>query len=149
LDLHEQLAPTEPFAHLRAAEALAAKKPLHPLSYLAVAQAALACKLWGKARQQLQAIVDLEPLPDAFRLMAALEKSEHGSKEAAYKWLDKPPRRRSLPPGSVHPVIIRRRNGRRFVHPVTRWPAWIWRVETAMVAMILRMPHWPACLPVL
>lgn len=89
LDLHEQLAPTEPFAHLRAAEALAAKKPLHPLSYLAVAQAALACKLWGKARQQLQAIVDLEPLPDAFRLMAALEKSEHGSKEAAYKWLDK------------------------------------------------------------
>ena len=89
LDLHEQLAPSEPFAHLRAAEALAAKKPLHPLSYLAVAQAALACKLWGKARQQLQAIVDLEPLPDAFRLMAALEKSEHGSKEAAYKWMDK------------------------------------------------------------
>jgi HemY protein len=77
------------FAQLRAAETLANRQPQNPFSLLLIAEAALACKLWGKARQALQSVIDQHPVPEAFRLMAVLEKSEHGSKEAAYKWLDK------------------------------------------------------------
>jgi HemY protein len=90
LELHTALnAKADVFAQLRAAETLANRQPQNPFSLLLIAEAALACKLWGKARQALQSVIDQHPVPEAFRLMAVLEKSEHGSKEAAYKWLDK------------------------------------------------------------
>ncbi len=84
----------DPLARVMRLQKLAAQRPEDPESRLAVAEAALAARLWGQARHELEALG--VPLPArACRLWAALEEAEHGDVKAAHDWLarsaDAPP----------------------------------------------------------
>ena len=73
---------------LRAMEQLAAAKPEHLESRLALAGAALQAQLWGEARRHVQPLA-AEPTPlsaRACRVMAEIEKAEHGDAAAAEHW---------------------------------------------------------------
>jgi HemY protein len=67
------------------------RKPDHPESHLALAEAALEAKLWGEARRHLGKAAGngpgRAPSERACRLMARLEESEHGDSEKARGWL--------------------------------------------------------------
>ncbi len=82
-----------PLARVKRYERLAALKPDHVESHLAVAEAALAAQLWGEARRQLaaagsdDAATGKPPTARICRLMAALEEAEHGDGAAARLWL--------------------------------------------------------------
>jgi HemY protein len=70
-------------------EHLAAANPSHRESHLALAEAALAAKLWGEARRHLTEAGAAEPsaTPQMCRLMAQIEEQEHGDYAAARAWL--------------------------------------------------------------
>ncbi len=77
----------DPLQRLRQVERLAAAKPEHPESRLALAEAALAAQLWGEARRHLDPLLATpEPPARACRLMAEIAKSEHGDLAAAESW---------------------------------------------------------------
>jgi HemY protein len=82
-----------PLARVKRFERLAALKPDHIESHLALAEAALAAQLWGEARRQLaaaggdDAATGTPPAARICRLMAALEEAEHGDGAAARLWL--------------------------------------------------------------
>jgi HemY protein len=82
-----------PLARVKRFERLAALKPDHIESHLALAEAALAARLWGEARRQLaaaggdDAATGNPPAARICRLMAALEEAEHGNGAAARLWL--------------------------------------------------------------
>jgi HemY protein len=73
---------------LRAMEQLAAFKPEHLESRLALADAALKARLWGEARRHVQPLAaETGPASArACRLMAEIEKAEHGNAAAAEHW---------------------------------------------------------------
>jgi HemY protein len=73
---------------LRAMEQLAASKPEHLESRLALADAALKAQLWGEARRHVQPLAaETGPASArACRLMAEIEKAEHGNAAAAEHW---------------------------------------------------------------
>jgi HemY protein len=82
-----------PLARVKRYERLAALKPDHIESHLALAEAALAAQLWGEARRQLaaagggDATSGSPPAARICRLMAALGEAEHGDGAAARLWL--------------------------------------------------------------
>jgi HemY protein len=73
---------------LRHLERLAAAKPEHAESRLALAEAALDARLWGEARRHLEKLVATEPCASAraCRLMAEIEKAENADAAAAERW---------------------------------------------------------------
>jgi HemY protein len=78
-----------PVKRVKRLEHLAAANPNHPESHLAVAEAALAAKLWGEARRHLGAAGASEADPSArvCRMMAQVEEGEHDDRAAAQAWL--------------------------------------------------------------
>ena len=63
--------------------------PDHRESHLALAESALAAKLWGEARRHLQNAAGEEPSVRVCHLMAKLEEAEHGDSQAARDWLER------------------------------------------------------------
>jgi HemY protein len=61
----------------------------HPDSRFAVAEAAVAAKLWGEAKQQLQTLESLAPSARVFRLWAQLVEAEAHDDIAARRWIDR------------------------------------------------------------
>ncbi len=72
---------------LAAAQRLAGLNPGHVESRLAVAAAALDAKLWGEARENLEAAAADGASARVCRLMARLEERERGDASAAREWL--------------------------------------------------------------
>lgn len=77
--------PLERFARL---ERLAAFAPHHPGSRRLIAEAALDAKLWGRARQELEALVAAQPSVSVHRLCARLEDEERHDGAAARRHLE-------------------------------------------------------------
>lgn len=77
----------DPLAQVKAFETLLAINPDHVESHLALAEAALAAKLWGAARNHLTLAMGDAPGLRVCRLMAALEEAEHGDGATARDWL--------------------------------------------------------------
>lgn len=61
----------------------------HPESRFAVAEAAVAAKLWGEARQQLEALEAEAPTARVYRLWAQLAEAEADDGAAARRWIDR------------------------------------------------------------
>jgi HemY protein len=80
-----------PLARYRRAERLAATNPEHPESHVLMADAALKAELWGEARRHLERAMAGTSAPSAriCRLMAAIERFEHGNMAAAQYWLER------------------------------------------------------------
>ncbi len=66
-------------------------RPDHVESHAAMAEAALAAKLWGKSRHHLHKLMrelsDGEPQARFYRMMAKLDETEHNDPDAARRWL--------------------------------------------------------------
>ncbi len=80
----------EPIRRLMRMQALAKLRPEHPESSLALAEAAIAARLWGEARRALAALPGDGAQGEsarACRLKAALEEGEHGDGARAREWL--------------------------------------------------------------
>lgn len=97
---------SDPLKQLGQVEHLAKLAPDHLESRLALARAAMAAGLWGKARSQLAAVTGMggreddanaaagngiagDPPARAFRLLAELEEAEHGDAAAARRALER------------------------------------------------------------
>ena len=78
---------TEPLARVKRFQRLFSFRPDHPESHIALAEAALAARLWGEARKHLNAAAGQSPTARVCRLMAELEESENGDMESSRKWL--------------------------------------------------------------
>jgi HemY protein len=85
--LVRSLTPEEPLKGCAAVERLVAANPDHAESHLAVAEAALAAKLWGQARNRLERAAAFRPTTRVYRLLAELEEAEKGDRDAARRWL--------------------------------------------------------------
>lgn len=90
--LYLDLGPDDPLKRVQRIEKLASLNPEHPESRYAIAETALAADLWGPARQALRPLTEgnaenAPPPARACRLMAAIERSEHGDEAAAAEWL--------------------------------------------------------------
>jgi HemY protein len=85
----ETFAGEPPLQRLKRMERLTASNPEHPESRLALAESALAAKLWGEARRHLveAGAGEAAPPPRLCRLMAKIEEEEHGDYAAARAWL--------------------------------------------------------------
>ena len=83
----EALAPADELTWLTAAQKLAEQNSGHPETLLALAEAALAARLWGEARRYLDAVLEGGDTARACRLRARLEEAEHGDGRAAREWL--------------------------------------------------------------
>ncbi|WP_448190335.1 heme biosynthesis HemY N-terminal domain-containing protein [Azospirillum sp. sgz301742] len=83
----EILSGYDPLTRLKLFEKLAAQKPGNVEGHLAVARAALDAELWGEARSHLMKALEVQPSRRVYHLLADLERSEHGSEEAARGWL--------------------------------------------------------------
>ncbi|MDP7642860.1 MAG: heme biosynthesis HemY N-terminal domain-containing protein [Alphaproteobacteria bacterium] len=68
-------------------ENLTGRNPEHPESHLLLALSALESKLWGAARNHLQAALKERPSAGIYRRLAQLEEAEHDNSEAARRWL--------------------------------------------------------------
>ena len=81
----------EPLDQFSRVEQLTDTNPDHPESHMLLAQAALRAQLWGQARNYMQKVIDADPAPNArvCRLMAELERAEHGNMMAAQHWLER------------------------------------------------------------
>jgi len=78
----------EPIARLQRTGRLAALKPDHEETHIAIAEAALGAELWGEARRHLRlALLGHNPGRRVFRLMAKLEERENDDLDAARQWL--------------------------------------------------------------
>jgi HemY protein len=76
----------DPLRQAMKIEKLAASRPDHEESRIAIAQANLAAKLWGAARSNLVPLLEGAPESRVYRLMAAIEEAER-KPEAARIWL--------------------------------------------------------------
>ncbi|HYB55205.1 MAG TPA: heme biosynthesis HemY N-terminal domain-containing protein [Alphaproteobacteria bacterium] len=82
----------EPLKRMMRMQRLAALRPAHPESRLALAEAAIAARLWGEARRALEELSRAEGSREsarACRLWAALEEAEHGDGALARAWLSR------------------------------------------------------------
>ncbi len=61
----------------------------HPESRFIAAEAAVAAKLWGEAKQQLQKLESLAPTARVFRLWAQLAEAESHDDVSARRWIDR------------------------------------------------------------
>lgn len=92
LDLHPDAGP---LARAAALQRLAGRNPESAESRLAIAEAALAARLWGEARRQLNLVAASAPSAQAgpgrrlCLLMARLEENEAGDLPAGRAWLDR------------------------------------------------------------
>lgn len=80
----------DPVARARRFGTLAALNPQHRESHLALAEAAMAARLWGEARGHLLKVAEAEhgsPTTRLCRLMARLEEEERGDAATARRWL--------------------------------------------------------------
>lgn len=83
-------ADTDPLKRLMLIQRLTSHSPTDPESSVAVAEAALAARLWGEARRALETLRDSaasQLSARVYRLWAALEERERGDHAAARKWL--------------------------------------------------------------
>ena len=78
-----------PLDRYRAITQLIKENPNHPESRYAVAEAAVAAKLWGEAKQQLDALEASAPTARVFRLWARLMEAETQDDIAARFWIDR------------------------------------------------------------
>ena len=80
----------EPLARLMRVQRLVARRPAHRESWRALAEAALAARIWGEARRALECLRREEGARESAgvcRLWARLEEGEHGDAAAARDWL--------------------------------------------------------------
>ncbi len=79
---------TTSLEQLKRVQTLCRANPDHPESRMAQAEASLHARLWGQVRHYLEPLVadDVEAPARACRLMAAVEKAEHGNLVAAEQW---------------------------------------------------------------
>ena len=80
---------TDPLARVKRFQRLFSFRPDHPESHMALAETALAARLWGEARKHLNAVASKATTARVCRLMAELEESERGDTEASRKWLER------------------------------------------------------------
>lgn len=80
---------TDPLARVKKFQRLFSFRPDHPESHMALAQTALAARLWGEARKHLNAVAAKTVTARVCRLMAELEESENGNMDASREWLAK------------------------------------------------------------
>jgi HemY protein len=86
------LAPMEtPLERVKRIEKLVRLNPDAAAGHAALAEAALAARLWGQARTHLDRAVDLRPGPGLFILLARLEREERQDESAAQAWLSRVP----------------------------------------------------------
>lgn len=103
----EAKAESDPLKRVGQIEKLAKLAPNHLESHLAVARAAMAAALWGKARSELAMVTGLggtmsngapaslgaaaviDPPARAYRMLAELEEAEHGDSAAAKRALER------------------------------------------------------------
>ena len=78
-----------PLARYKAVETLVKPARNHPESRLALAEAALDAKLWGEARQQLDALAESEPSVRVFQLRARLADEDSEDHSGSDTWLEK------------------------------------------------------------
>ena len=79
----------EPLDRYRAITQLTKENRDHPESRFAVAEAAVAAKLWGEAKQQLEVLESSAPTARIFRLWARLVEAEAHDDVAARRWIDR------------------------------------------------------------
>jgi HemY protein len=73
----------------RAITQLTKENASHPESRFAIAEAAVAAKLWGEAKQQLEALETAAPTARVFRLWARLAEAETQDDGAARRWINR------------------------------------------------------------
>jgi HemY protein len=78
-----------PETRLKRLETLAAGAAEHPEGHLALGEAALHAKAWGRARRHLIASVKAQPSRKAYALLAQVEEEEGGDAAAASRWRHK------------------------------------------------------------
>lgn len=84
------LAPAEtPLQRVKRLEKLVKANPDAPDGHVALAEAALAAKLWGEARNHLELACRQRPSAAIFILLARLEREEHQNEAAAQAWMAK------------------------------------------------------------
>ncbi len=84
------LAPAEtPLMRVKRIEKLVRANPAAPDGHIALAEAALAAKLWGQARTHLEQALDQRPTQGLYGLLARLEREEKQDEAAAQDWLAK------------------------------------------------------------
>ncbi len=83
------LGSAEPLDSYRAITQLTKDNRDHPDSRFALAEAAVAAKLWGEARQHLEALETLAPTARIYRLWAQLTEQETHDDAAARRWIDR------------------------------------------------------------
>lgn len=84
------LAPAEtPLQRVKRVEKLVRANPDSPDGHMALAEAALAAKLWGQARTHLEAALAERPTGGLYVLLAKLEREERQDEAAAAAWLAK------------------------------------------------------------
>lgn len=79
----------DPLDRYRSVTHLTKENRSHPESRFAVAEAAMAAKLWGEAKQQLEALETAVPTAKVFRLWAQLVEAETQDDVAARRWIDR------------------------------------------------------------
>jgi HemY protein len=92
--LYRRAAPeAKPLEQVKRFTRLAALKPGHRESLLALAEANLEAELWGEVRRHLSQLVTLDgedpPRAQVCRLMARLEEAERKDTAAARRWLER------------------------------------------------------------
>ncbi|MGE5517743.1 MAG: heme biosynthesis protein HemY [Bacteroidota bacterium] len=84
------LAPAEtPLQRTKRLDKLVKTNPDAPDGHIALAEAALAAKLWGLARTHLEQALEQRPSDGVFVLFARLEREERGDERAATAWMAK------------------------------------------------------------
>lgn len=84
------LAPAEtPLQRVKRLEKLVKANPDAADGHMALAEAALAAKLWGAARNHLETAARLRPSAAIYILLARLEREERQDEAAAQKWMSK------------------------------------------------------------
>lgn len=77
----------DPIMQVKRFESLVVKNPSHHESHIAIAEAALAAKLWGEARSKLKFILDKGVITRRVcNLMAKVEEGEFGDMEQSHYW---------------------------------------------------------------
>ncbi len=90
VDASIDLAPAEtPLQRVKRLEKLVKANADSPDGHIALAEAALAAKLWGQARTHLEKACEQRPSAGLFILLARLEREERNDEAAARTWLAK------------------------------------------------------------
>ncbi|NKB48059.1 MAG: heme biosynthesis protein HemY [Alphaproteobacteria bacterium] len=78
-----------PLDRYRAISQLTKENTSHPESRFAIAEAAVTAKLWGEAKQQLDALETAEPTARVYRMWARLAEAETQDDVAARRWIER------------------------------------------------------------